>query len=259
VREFYENFYALAPQSRAHARFCERAFGRDLCQHGFADMAQVDALIEATGLRPGHQVLDLGCGNGMIAEYVSDVTGAHVMGMDYIPEAVQQARMRTTGAGKAHRLSFEVGDINALALPAATYDAIVSIDTLYFTDDLARTVGELAAALKPAGRMAIYYTYGWEPGTDAETFPVETLAPGRTPLGETLEARGLAFHTQDMTSAECRLAGVRRAALEELEAAFEADGLRFVWENRMGEAQGIAQGCALRLFRRYLYLAPEKM
>jgi SAM-dependent methyltransferase len=255
MREFYDKFYARVPESRAHALFCERAFGRNLGQHGFADMAQIDALIDLAGLEPGERVLDLGCGLGMIAEYISDRTGAHVTGLDYVPEAIGQASARVEAAGKADRLAFAVGDINALALPAGAYDAIVSIDSLYFSDDLARTVGELAAALKPGGRLAAGYSHGWEPGMDASTFPIETLAAERTPLGDALRAHGLAFQTSDVTEDECRAARARRAILEEMEAAFEADGLRFVWENRMGEARGIGQGCELGLFRRYLYLA----
>ncbi len=41
--------------------------------------------MEALRLRSGDRVLDLGCGNGMIAEYISDRAAAHVMGLDYIP------------------------------------------------------------------------------------------------------------------------------------------------------------------------------
>ena len=117
MRDFYERFYAVVNQSQAHARFCERAFGRNLCQHGFADMAQLDALIAALQPTSQHHLLDLGCGNGMIAEYISDVTDAHVTGLDYIPTAIAQAQART--AAKADRLTFQVGDINALAPPAA--------------------------------------------------------------------------------------------------------------------------------------------
>lgn len=65
----------MAAQRRAR-QFCSRVFGCNLCQHGFADMEQVDALIAALNLQPGDQVLELGCGNGMVAEYIADQTGA---------------------------------------------------------------------------------------------------------------------------------------------------------------------------------------
>lgn len=256
MREFYERFYTLVPDSPVHALFCERAFGLDLGQHGFADLAQLDAVIRAAGLGPGQRALDVGCGDGRIAEYLSDRTGAHVTGLDYIPEAIRLARERT--AARAGRLSFLVGDLNAPNLPAGEFDAVLSIDTIYFGQDYARTVGQLAAALRPGGRMVFLYSYGWEPGSPPEAFDVATLMPGRTPLGEALRANGLDFHVQDWTATDCRLARSRRQILEELEPRFRAEGLDLIYENRMDEARGIARGCDLGLHRRYLICATAK-
>jgi len=250
MREFYERFYTVVPSSPVHALFCERAFGLDLGQHGFADMAQLDELVEATDMCKGQRVLDLGCGDGRITEYLSDRTGAHLTGLDYIPKAIRLARERTTA--KADRLAFVVGDVNALNLPAGEFDAILSIDTIYFSQDYAWTIGQLAAALRPGGRMAFLYSYGWEPGAPPEAFDAATLAPDRTPLAEALRANGLGYRTQDWTAADCGLARSRRRILEELEPQFRAEGLDFVCENRMGEAQGIATGCDLGLHRRYM-------
>ncbi len=256
MREFYEQFYARVPDSPVHALFCERAFGLDLGQHGFADLVQLDAVVQAAELGPGKHALDLGCGDGRIAEYLSDQTGAHVTGLDYVPQAIRLARQRTTA--QAGRLSFLVGDLNALDLPAGAFDAILSIDTIYFSQDYARTLGQMAAALRPGGRIVFLYSYGWEPGAPPEAFDVATLAPERTPLGEALRANGLDFYTQDWTATDCRLAHSRRQILEELEPQFRAEGLDFVYENRMGEARGIARGCDLGLHRRYLVCAAAK-
>jgi ubiquinone/menaquinone biosynthesis C-methylase UbiE len=251
MREFYEHFYAVVPSSPAHSLFCQRAFGLDLAQHGFADVAQLDALVEATGMRAGQRVLDLGCGDGRIAEYLSDRTGAHLTGLDYIPEAIRLARERT--AAKADRLDFVVGDLNALDLPAREFDAVLSIDTIYFSQDYARTIGQLATALRPGGWLAFLYSYGWEPPASPEEFDATTLALELMPLAEALTANGLSFRAQDWTAADCRLARSRKRILKELKPRFRAEGLDFVYENRMGEAQGIAMGCDLGLHRRYLF------
>lgn len=252
MRDFYERFYAVVNQSQAHARFCERAFGRNLCQHGFADMGQLDALIAAMQPTPQHHLLDLGCGNGMIAEYISDVTGAHVTGLDYIPAAIAQAQART--AAKADRLVFQVGDINALDLPVATYDAILAIDAIYFSNDYEATIRQLVAALCPGGHLAFFYAHGILPGVVVADFQPETLAPGCTPLAAALQANGLTFTTTDFTDEEYRLAQLRKTVLTELDPAFAAEDIRFLFENRMGEAQGISRAIERGLHRRYLYL-----
>jgi cyclopropane fatty-acyl-phospholipid synthase-like methyltransferase len=106
MRDFYTAFYAAVGHSPAHHVFCERLFGMDLCQHGFADLEQLHLLVEATGLGLHQRALDLGCGSGMISEYLSDRSGAHITGLDYIPEAIRQAQLRA--AAKPERLAHRV-------------------------------------------------------------------------------------------------------------------------------------------------------
>jgi ubiquinone/menaquinone biosynthesis C-methylase UbiE len=255
MRDFYDKFYLMAPTSPVHAELCERVFGRNLCQHGFADMAQLDALLEVTHLGPGQRALDLGCGNGMITEYLSDRSGAHVTGLDFAPEAVRQANLRT--AAKSERLSFVVGDINALKLPAGAYDTVISIDSIYFAEDHNRAIGRLCAALRPGGQLAILYSYGREPWVPVQEFRADMLPPDCTPLAVALAANGLSFRTWDFTADEYRLAQLRVQLLPGLRARFEEEGLLFVYENRYGDGQGISQACEEGLQRRYLYLATE--
>jgi ubiquinone/menaquinone biosynthesis C-methylase UbiE len=253
MRDFYERYYDAVTRSHAHAAFCERVFGLNLCQHGFADMLQLDALIEAARLGPGQRALDLGCGNGMIAEYISDRTGAHITGLDYIPAAIRQAQVRTVA--KADRLTFVVGDINALRLEDSASDVIISIDTMYFSNDYVATIGQLLSALRPGGQMAILFSHGREPWVPVEAFPAETLPPDKTPLAVALQANGLVFETRDFTDDEYRLALLRKQVLAELKPQFEAEGIMFIYENRMGDANGVSQAVEMDLQRRYLYLA----
>jgi SAM-dependent methyltransferase len=253
MRDFYENFYAAIEESQAHAAFCERVFGRNLGQHGFADMEQLDKLIDVMQPGPNNHLLDLGCGDGRIAEYISDRTGAHVTGIDYIPAAIEHAQRRT--AAKADRLSFMVGDINALDLPPGAFDAIISIDTIYFSDDYARTIHQLVEALRPGGQLAIFYAHGREPWVPVEDFPADTLPPERTPLAQALRANGLSFQTCEFTADDYRLALRRLVVLAELRPQFEAEGIEFIYENRMGDARGISQAIEMKLQRRYLYWA----
>lgn len=253
--DFYDNFYRATAASAAHSEFCTRVFGRDLCQHGFADVAQLDALLEAAQLGPGCRVLDLGCGTGLIAEYLSDRSGAHVTGLDYVPDAIRQACERTRA--KADRLDFVVGDINALDLSPAAFDVILSIDTIYFSDDYGATIGALGAALRPSGRLAFLYSHGREPWVPVEEFDTATLPADRTPLAQALTANAFRFTFADLTAADLRLAIRRQEVLADLRAQFEAEGNLFIYENRLGDATGIRQACEDGLQRRYLYVATK--
>lgn len=111
---FYRDYYAAIEHSAAFAEYAERVFGQDLGQHGISDLGQLHHMLDLVELARGSCVLDVGCGNGKIAEYISDQTGAHVTGIDYVPEAIDQAQRRTQS--KRDRLRFEVGDIETLRI-----------------------------------------------------------------------------------------------------------------------------------------------
>ncbi len=255
MKDFYDAFYRALEHSRAYHVFCERVYGKDLGQHGFADVEQLELLLQVTQLRLGQSVLDLGCGDGRIAEYLADRSAAHVSGLDFIPLAVQQAQQRTTA--KAERLNFQVGDINHLALPPAAFNLILSIDTIYFSEDYTATLAALKASLKPGGQVAIFYSYGREPWVPVEQFPKDRLPADKTPLAEALWSNGLAFQNWNLTAQDHALALRRKVVLEELKPVFEAEQTMFLYENRLGDSEGIRQAIEDGLHARYLYLAKE--
>ncbi len=247
--EFYQRYYAAVQTSQAHAVFCEQAYGENLCQHGFMDMDQLDCLLDALRLSPAEKVLELGCGNGMVTERISDRTGAHILGIDYIPEAIRQANERTME--KHARLAFKVGDIGKLDFPPGAFDVMLSIDTLYFRD-LPQTLQQVMQMLRTGGRMGIYYTHGiWED----PSYPPESLLPDQTPLAEALQQLDLPFEWRDFTRQDHDLAVRKINALERLQPLFEAEGNQFLYENRMAEARGQKKFTEQGTSRRYLYTA----
>ena len=253
MKDFYTAYYSAIESSQAHHSFCERVFGIDLGQHGFADLQQLELLIQTSKLDAKDHVLDMGCGNGKIAEYLSDRTGARMVGIDYIESAIQSAQTRART--KAERLEFITGDLNRLELPRHSFNIILSIDTIYFSKDYAKTIDTLKELLKPNGQIALFYSYGREPWVTRELFPRETLPPDQTPLAQALVTNGLEFHTWDLTERDYALALARKQVLAELESQFKSEGNMFIYENRMGDAHGITQAIEEGLHARYLYLA----
>lgn len=251
MRNFYNSYFAAVENSQAHQAFCEYVFGNNLCQHGFANLEQLELLKRVMQLDSVDRVLDLGCGNGMITEYLSDSTGAHITGLDYIPLAISQAQQRTTT--KSERLTFIVGDINRLELSGNVFDGVISIDSLYFSEDYTATLGALKAVLRPGGQMAIFFSYGREPWVPKDEFPMEKLPPTKTPLAEALRANDLTFCTWDLTQQDYELAQRRKEVLVDLKPQFEAEDAMFIYENRMGDAEGISQAIEDGLHARYLY------
>lgn len=233
--DFYRRFYERVPTSRAYRRLCELSLGGDLGQHGFADVAQVDGLIEALDLGPGERVLDLGCGTGQISERVAEWTGAAVTGVDLSPLAIAAAQTRTAGRPT---LEFVRADLNALRPEPESLDAVMAIDSLYFAEDLPDLVVRLLAALRPGGRVSFLHSHGRLPWVPEDEFDRSTLDPRRTPVGAALVAAGADPVVTDLTSEDARLAELRLAVLTDLRDEFAAEGLLDVWDNRRAEADG---------------------
>jgi len=259
---WYRAYYDATRTSAAYAEFCGRVFGRNFSQHGFSDMAQIDVMLRRLALEPGARVLELGCGNGAMAEYIAQETGARVMGIDYIPEAIAQAQERAARAPE--QLSFYLGDIGHLAdaqsqLPFRphSFDALIAVDTLYFTD-LHDTLRQMCVLLSAGGRMVILYGQDKWLDKSGQGFDPTTLSPSKTPLGQALLSLGLGFETVDFSRANYRHAQLKKAVLEELRPAFEAEGNLFLFENRYAESQGVIRAFEAGMAVRYLYLVRSK-
>ncbi len=227
---YYQRFYQAAGPSASHSELCRRVFGMDLCQEGQADMASLKDLLEKLDLKPGENVLDLGCGAGVIAEYISDQAGVSVTGVDNTSPAIEEANRRT--AGKRSRLRFALGDMNALDLAAQSFDAVISLDTLYWAADLEDTLSQLAAALRPGGRMALFMNHHIEAGGDAGR-----LAPECTKLSKALTALGLSFETSDYTLQIGEFWHAIWQAATDLQQAFEAEGNGFIAASLIRESE----------------------
>jgi hypothetical protein len=101
--------------------------------------------------------------------------------------------------------------------------------------------------------MAIFFSHGREPWVPKDEFPKETLPPDKTPLAEALRVNDLPYCTWDLTLQEYELALRRKEVLAELKQQFEIEGTLFIYENRMGDAEGISQAIDEGLHARYLY------
>lgn len=120
------------------------------------ELSAVDpALLRALALRPGQQVLDVGCGSGEPALAIAQLVAprGRVLGLDIAPRMVAIARLRARQR-RVTNARFQVADLDRARLPRAHYHAVVSRFALMFVPDLPRTLAGLRAALRPGGRAA---------------------------------------------------------------------------------------------------------
>lgn len=244
---FYDAYYRAAAASPSHAGFCRRVYGCDLSQHGAADMTQLQIALDSLAVRPGMTLLDFGCGDGRIAEHVSDATGAVVSGIDIAGRAIQQGCERTRG--KADRLRFYVGDFaagdlshGAGELPAGPFEGILALDSFFLVPDQPALLDVFLRLIAPGGCMAIFYLCQ------------QLIDAGQTPLGRALAERGITYRAVDLSAENTRHWQLKKQVLLELEPQFRAEdaaqpGALFLWRNRTAECDGTMERVS-----RYLYI-----
>lgn len=107
-------------------------------------------LAEMCGVRPGHLVLDIGCGTGFSACFLAKECGASVVAADLRPDVLAWARNRIAKEGVGDKVVALLADAQNLPFKANTFDVVLSESVLVFTDQT-RSASEVLRVLKPGG------------------------------------------------------------------------------------------------------------
>ena len=107
------------------------------------------SLVDALDIRPGHRVLELGCGTGQVTARLL-AAGADVVAVDALAAMLAAARRRAPGA------TFLEGDAMDADV-GGDYDRVVLSFILHnlAAEERIRLLGRAAAALAPGGRIGV--------------------------------------------------------------------------------------------------------
>jgi demethylmenaquinone methyltransferase/2-methoxy-6-polyprenyl-1,4-benzoquinol methylase/phosphoethanolamine N-methyltransferase len=110
-------------------------------------------VIEMAKIKPGDSVLDIGCGTGNLTQTakITATSSGSVCGIDASPEMIEVARKKANKAGS--KIAFDVGLIEKIAYPDATFNVVISRLVIHhLPDDLKRQgFAEIFRVLKPGG------------------------------------------------------------------------------------------------------------
>src|SRR5687768_11722236 len=107
-------------------------------------------------LKEGEVVLDLGSGGGIDVLLSAKRVGpsGRAYGLDMTDEMLELARRNAAEAG-ATNVTFLKGDIEAIPLPDASVDVIISNCVINLAADKRQVLSEAYRVLKPGGRFAV--------------------------------------------------------------------------------------------------------
>lgn len=133
------------------------------------DQVEIPPHLDGLQLRPGHNVLEIGCGDGRYTVLMSQL-GAHVLAFDFCIEALKQAsrNLAANSAPTTFRVEpafcrGEVGlvqaDATTINLSAQTFDRCISATPLDNRNERLRLFRVIAEALRDDGRYVCGVEY----------------------------------------------------------------------------------------------------
>ena len=147
------------PVSAVRARIWRQVYGPEYPASAdpfsYLSVTELRHLTHELHLVPGQCLVDAGCGHGGPGLWVAAVTGARLIGIDPDTARLASARRRAGQAGLAGQASFRPGTFSDTGLPAASAQAVMSIDALLFAPSKPAAAAELARILTPGGRLVL--------------------------------------------------------------------------------------------------------
>lgn len=108
--------------------------------------------------RPGHRLVDVGCGLGDASIALAADLGndGELVGVDLSSQMIEAAR--SPADDMRCRVRFSVGDAAALNEPDDSFDAVRSERTLQWLPDPRAVVAEMSRVARPGGQVSLIYS-----------------------------------------------------------------------------------------------------
>jgi SAM-dependent methyltransferase len=210
------------PESHQYREVAE-SFGTDAERYDRTRPSYPRALVERiVAESPGPDVLDVGCGTGIVGR-LFQAAGCRVLGVD--PDA------RMAGLARERGLEVEVATIEAWEPTGRQFDIVVAGQAWHWVDPVAGAA-RAAQALRPGGRLAVFWNAGQAPDDMSEAF----AAAYRRSVPDSPMSQGLPV--PEIYARMCAKAadGMRQAG-----GLGDAEQWRFDWDRRYTRDEWLEQ------------------
>ncbi len=134
--------------------FNERAAGWD--EYAKHDPEKVRYILDKLSIKPGHKVLDVGCGTGILTTFITDLIGdtGNLKSIDISKEMIKIAKSKFS----MENVEFVCDDIATINIPENHFDAVVFYSVFPHIDEKEDVIRRCTGFLKHGGKLSVAHS-----------------------------------------------------------------------------------------------------
>jgi arsenite methyltransferase len=115
-----------------------------------------DRVLDQAGLKPDDVLLDVGCGDGLIAFGALEQGVRRAIFSDISQDLLDQCEHLAEQGGVLDRCRFVRADADDLSIGDESVDVVTTRSVLIYVEDKQRAFGEFHRVLRPGGRLSVF-------------------------------------------------------------------------------------------------------
>jgi SAM-dependent methyltransferase len=242
VKDEFDNKIGRLTKSKAYLDFCEEVYGYRMYLFNMMDREQLDFVFNSIPLTSNDTLLDLGCGSGSILNFLVEKYGCSGIGIDQLNNIDINGKSEKS-------VKYIKGDIDRLSDYHLKPTAMLSIDSLYFSNDL-DTLLRTLCGFQNCKKYLFYSQYLFEETAGDRT----TLCADNTKVADILNKIGFSYGTIDFSRNEQLLYEKSLEVLKKNKEYFRNEGNFDLYESKLQETMIGINLYKKGLASRFLYI-----
>lgn len=244
IKDEFNGMISRAVSSQAYLDFCSEVSGYRMFLFNMMDKPQLEHLFKAVPINQGDTILDLGCGEGSILNYLAQKYHCRGIGIDQLNNEIVMKNNK--------QISYINGSIDELENYKLSPSITVAVDSMYFSNNLDKLLSALTSMKD--NRLYLYYS---QYIFDEEKEDKSILDYNNTRLAKSLEKAGVSYRVIDYSENERNFYDRALDILPKYRETLEKEGNGDLYIKKLNESRFGKELYDKNCASRYLYIVEQ--
>jgi SAM-dependent methyltransferase len=244
IKDEFNGMISRAVSSQAYLDFCSEVSGYRMLLFNMMDKPQLDYLLNAVPINKEDTILDLGCGEGSILNYLVQKYQCQGIGIDQVNSEIVMKNNKL--------IKYINGSIDELEKYKLNPSITVAIDSMYFSNNLDKLLSTVTSTKD--NRLYLYYSqYIFDENKEDRNI----LDYNNTSLAKSLEKAEVSYRVINYSENERNLYERTLEILPKYREALEIEGNGDIYIKKLNESRFGKELYDKNCASRYLYIVEQ--